>query len=97
MKDCKVSYTVLQLEQAELMPEQLPVVTGNSWLCSHHLASGVSSHLSTLCAGLSFYLLIAAVTQNLTHLIVQWCKVLLIDTVFLTSVALIFESFAGSI
>lgn len=69
MKDYKVSYTVLQLEQAELIPVQLPVVTGDSWLWSHNLASGVSSCLSTLCTGLSFPL-IAVVIQNLAHLIV---------------------------
>lgn len=42
MTNCKVSSTVLQPERAEVVPVELPVVTGNSWLCSHSLASGES-------------------------------------------------------
>lgn len=50
MKDYKVNDTVLQ---AELLPAELPVVTGGSWLCSHNLIGAVNSHSSTLCTGLS--------------------------------------------
>ena len=92
MKDHKVSYKVLQLELAELIPVQLPVVTGHSWVCSHNSAGDVSSHLSTLCTGLPFPL-IAVVLRNPAHLIVQGCKFLPIDPVLLISVALNFEIF----